>query len=37
MITREAKDCMKKFCKDLKQHARKIINDEKKKNGNNKK
>ena len=29
MITTEAKDCMKKFFKDLKQHARKIINDEK--------
>ena len=25
------KDCMKNFCKDLKKHARKIINCEKKK------
>ena len=27
------KDCMKKFCKDLREHATKIINYEKKKNG----
>ena len=26
------KDCMKKFCKDLREHATKIINYEKKKN-----
>ena len=31
IVTYRGKDCMERFCKDLKKHARKMINHEKKK------